>query len=262
MYSFFGWIFGRMFGFTWKIQQRIDWTYTHIAKSKKSLAFQSMILYFSLAFVLLTNLFFNFGATSAVLGSASLAIGLLIIFVVSYIIVNFKNILVSVRRFLFTGVICNLVITILVFCVSRTFRWNDIITSVIDTFLPSFWKGMFNGGVIIFITTFGVLWAFFSILANSKVSTTANAIVAAGLAILLAMSSSFLCFFPQNFSFGIRPTDILKLKNNGYSPTQFIQIIISLLTMPFIIINGVSMLLAQLKGYWVEKYNDGNEITW
>lgn len=258
MFKLFNWVFN----FTAKMQGKIEWTFIKTAKSHSYLIFQRSII---ASFFLSIFLFIVFWGVKIMFGFyffVIVAVVLMFISTITDVVVNFKCALVSVRQFLKSSALLDFLITLIVYGVSFALKLDKMLTAEIDALLPVFFTGLFNGGVLISLATFGVLWIFFSILANSKVSTMANGIVAAGITILLVVSSSILELLPQGFSFGIPPALIASTELSGYNIIQVVRIVVNLITLPFIIINGVSMLLAQLKGYWVEKYNDGKEITW
>lgn len=257
----FGRIVFGLFEFTFKLQKKIDLMSDRFSQSHKYIAFQRTLFLIGTISFILTLISTTFYNAKAVLFFAGIMCVCLYLGLTIDTIVNFKLVLVSVRKFLSVGIVFDIVITIIVYYLSTVFGWDKTITSGINSVLPVYWHGLFGGGVVISFVIFGVIWFLFSILANSKVATTANAIIAAGLAILLTILNSIWCFFSQDYPLGFSLDVVEALKSFGYSPVQLFQAAVSLFTVPPLIINCIAMLLAQLKGYWVEKYNDGQEIS-
>lgn len=46
-----------------------------------------------------------------------------------------------------------------------------------------------------------------------------------------------------------------------YTGEQLFQLVFNCLVTPFLIINIIALILCTVKGYWIEKYNDGKDIT-
>ena len=55
----------------------------------------------------------------------------------------------------------------------------------------------------------------------------------------------------------------LSIIDNTYKYTgeQLFQLVFNCLVTPFLIINIIALILCTVKGYWIEKYNDGKDIT-
>lgn len=93
---------------------------------------------------------------------------------------------------------------------------------------------------VLFIFVLAATWSFLSCLANHKVSTLTNAI----------LSTIFLLL-----------DYILKSITNFLEYGDNIQKIHFYISMPFLITNVTAALACTLKGYWVDKYNEGKDIT-
>lgn len=104
----------------------------------------------------------------------------------------------------------------------------------------------FDNYVITIILTYiiaGIVWWCLSLIANNKVAGLINQILSSIFALLVVIKDMVLSFM-QNDS-----TKIFfeKLWNYVFSP--------------ILAINIIALMLCAVKGYWIEKYNNGNDIT-
>lgn len=114
--------------------------------------------------------------------------------------------------------------------------------------------------VILSYTMAALLWWGFSLLANNKVGTLVNEVLSALLALFVLI---------KDLIISIIPIDILNVEYSinfmgdmySYSCEQMCQFCFNIITMPFLVINIAALLLCTIKGYWIEKYNDGKDIT-
>jgi hypothetical protein len=47
----------------------------------------------------------------------------------------------------------------------------------------------------------------------------------------------------------------------GYTPKGIVQAALNYAFLPFLISNIIAALICEIKGYWIDKYNDGKDIT-
>lgn len=120
-----------------------------------------------------------------------------------------------------------------------------------------------NGEVLTLVALYIIvafLWFGYSICVNNKVSTIVNELLSAALAILVLI---------KDLIVSALPTEILNVEyelpiiDNIYKYTgeQLFQLVFNCLVTPFLIINIIALVLCTVKGYWIEKYNDGKDIT-
>ena len=114
--------------------------------------------------------------------------------------------------------------------------------------------------LVVFYIIVAFLWFGYSICVNNKVSTIVNELLSAALAILVLI---------KDLIVSALPTEILDVEyelpiiDNVYKYTgeQLFQLAFNCLVTPFLIINIIALLLCTVKGYWIDKYNDGKDIT-
>ena len=58
----------------------------------------------------------------------------------------------------------------------------------------------------------------------------------------------------------IPETELNKVISNGYTKGKTIDMVWGLISAPFLAINLIALLLCTLKGYWIDKYNDGKDL--
>lgn len=170
----------------------------------------------------------------------------------------------SIKTFLSVGLLCEIGITALIISVLGIINVQSLINQPIleDVILPV--KDL----IILFIPflicmfVFGLVWNYFCVIANTSVGITVNTIIAGALGIIMLVANTIFLLLPQGYNFGFSDEVIKQFTDLGYTVLQMYQIMINMTTVPLLIINGVSIVICQLKSYWVEKYNDGKQITY
>lgn len=151
----------------------------------------------------------------------------------------------------FTSMRCFLIVSILL---------NWLVSFVFTEFLFSYSKY----ANIIVTVIFSILFCGISLLTNKKVAKVANTIIE----IVLGLVSLIKVFIAYGFDTYIFPNltstidEVIKLKEtlSAYENNLISQIDLALL--PLLIINGLALLICEVHSYWIDKYNDGKEITW
>lgn len=95
---------------------------------------------------------------------------------------------------------------------------------------------------------------------NNKVATIINELFSAILAILVLIKDLIISAIP---------TEILNMECEGhimgnmykYTYEQLFQLGFNLIITPFLAINILALLFCSIKGYWIEKYNNGKDLT-
>jgi hypothetical protein len=123
---------------------------------------------------------------------------------------------------------------------------------------------MFESNAVILMAfiyiTAAVLWWGFSLLVNNKVGNLVNEILSAIMAVFVLI---------KDLIISIIPTDILNIEKcvtfmggiHSYSFEKICGIVFNIIITPFLIINIMALLLCTIKAYWIEKYNNGKDIT-
>lgn len=126
----------------------------------------------------------------------------------------------------------------------------------------------FNGyshtqGYVAYITFCIILlliWNSFSLLANNKVSQTINASLAAIMGIINLSIGLVLNTLP--FEINLLSDVELKIINDlGFSEKGFLDLLVDLITYPFLIANLSATALTTIKRYWIDKYKNGEDIS-
>lgn len=169
--------------------------------------------------------------------------------IVIEVLLNINNVLTSLKKFVVYGCIISFILSLCLsiilmdlFCSSD----QNAIVSIVIEFMCWFFSLL-------------IIWLFFSLIANNSVAKITNLILATFTGIITIIESTVLSFFPDNmFSDDWMPSILMQI---GYSNKQCIEIVTNLLLAPFLITNLIAVLVCEIKGYWIEKYNDGKDIT-
>ena len=106
--------------------------------------------------------------------------------------------------------------------------------------------------ITIYYIISAIIWWFYSLIANNKVASTANEILSAIFGILILIKDTYIT---------MTPTSTLELKDGlGYTYEKSIEMISGIIFSPLLAINIIALLLCVLKGYWIEKYNNNQDV--
>lgn len=150
---------------------------------------------------------------------------LFLVFLVAVIYKMVKKadkILLSVTGFLFIGILYWGLISMLVNAVLKLFA-GPISRE--------------HEAVIMYIV-FALAWCVYSLIANNKVASTANEILSAVLGVLTLTK------------------DMIVL----ITDSRYFELLVNFMFIPVLITNIMALVLCVLKGYWIEKYNDSNDV--
>lgn len=104
------------------------------------------------------------------------------------------------------------------------------------------------------------IWGIYSTLANAKVATLSNAILAGCLGILLEIKNVVFGFLPNRI--GILPLEMQVVGEQiGYSEAQIFTAIISAISLPIFLALTFTTIMCAIKMYWIKKYNKGHDIN-
>lgn len=175
-------------------------------------------------------------------------LGLSCIFVKNYILITLflitvmsaltfiaksRQILLSLGSFLIGGTVYWFIITIMImYCL----------------FYSTGLSGVWLGYIIIFIS-----WCFYSLLANNKVASAANQIHSTILALVVIMKDAIIYSIPESF--------LNEMTASGDTYERIIEMSFGAIFYPLLAINLMALLLCNLKGYWIEKYNHNQDIS-
>lgn len=160
-------------------------------------------------------------------------IGILIVFAVN-IIYDSDKLLLSAVNFLLSGIKYYLAII----CVMLVLIGNLINNEVYDIYI-----------VYIFASLY---WWKYSLIANNKVATLGNEVISSLFAILLLIKDALLTLISS---------EILNSTYKGITIGEYINVFWNVTISPILAINIIALMLCSVKGYWIDKYNDGKDIS-
>ncbi len=159
----------------------------------------------------------------------------MIVFAMVYVLIFITNsykILLSFRGFFFSGTVYWIAITMAI----KYSIWHSSGTSWIQGGYP-------------FIL---VSWCIYSLIANNKVATAANQVHSTILGLIVIMKDMIIYSLPAAYLNRVTPA--------GDTYETAIETSFGMIFYPILAINLIALLLCSLKGYWIEKYNDGKDL--
>lgn len=195
---------------------------------KKILTIINAILLLSLAIstYFLKNLSANINLTI-------IMIGILIVFGIN-IICDSDKLLLSVVGFLLSGILYYFAVICVMLLLIRTIINNEMYDIYIVYILASLY------------------WWKYSLIANNKVATLGNEVISSFFAILLLIKDTLLTLISS---------DVLNYTYNEITVEEYINILWNVTVSPILVINIIALIICSIKGYWIEKYNNGKDIT-
>lgn len=151
----------------------------------------------------------------------------------------------------FTSIRCFFLVSILL---------NRLVSFLFTEFLYSYSEY----ANIIATLIFSILFCGISLLTNKKVAKVSNTIIE----IVLSLLSLIKVFITYGFDTYIFPKltstidEVIKLKEALSTQENILISQIDLALLPLLIINGLALLICEVHSYWIDKYNEGKEITW
>lgn len=152
---------------------------------------------------------------------------------ICYLILESKTYLLHIKGFLGVGLIYWLLFTL-----------------IIHMILYNIFKDMRITFLLYLIPC--ITWFFYSLIANNKVANTSNQILSGIFGIIVLMKDTILSMFPD--------TVLGQQIEYGYTVGNLIEMIFNFSFSPILVINIIATLLCTLKGYWIEKYNDNEDV--
>lgn len=122
---------------------------------------------------------------------------------------------------------------------------------------------IFESSIIVLVSFYivaALLWFIYSMYVNNKVASIINELFSAILAIFVLVKDLIISAIPTEILNMEYESNIME-NNYKYTYEQLFQLGFNLIVTPFLIINILALLLCTIKGYWIEKYNDGKDIT-
>lgn len=106
--------------------------------------------------------------------------------------------------------------------------------------------------VVIIYPVLMISWCIYSLIANNKVATVANQVHSTILGLIVIMKDMIIYSFPAAYLNRVTPA--------GDTYETAIETSFGMIFYPILAINLIALLLCSLKGYWIEKYNDGKDL--
>lgn len=163
-----------------------------------------------------------------------------------YILMNGLSVInttfTSLRGFLKYGIIIEFFLS---FIIMAAFREILIINHNIDDTTMT---------IIILVSPI-ITWLFLSLIVNNEVAKVTNLILASFFGILVYFKDLVILCLPDG------DIDSYMIYGLTYTYKQVGEIIVSIILTPFLITNILATLLCEVKGYWINKYNDGIDVS-
>ena len=170
---------------------------------------------------------------SANINLTIIMIGILIVFGIN-IICDSDKLLLSVVGFLLSGILYYFAVICVMLLLIRTIINNEMYDIYIVYILASLY------------------WWKYSLIANNKVATLGNEVISSFFAILLLIKDTLLTLISS---------DVLNYTYNEITVEEYINILWNVTVSPILVINIIALIICSIKGYWIEKYNNGKDIT-
>lgn len=142
-----------------------------------------------------------------------------------------KDIFLSLRGFLLSGMLYW-------FCITGLVLYN-------------IWN-IIGRSVIIMYPLLMISWCIYSLIANNKVATVANQVHSTILGLIVIMKDMILYALPASYLNRVTPA--------GDTYEKAIEVSFGTIFSPLLAINLIALLLCTLKGYWIDKYNNGKDL--
>ena len=137
--------------------------------------------------------------------------------------------------------------------------WVEIFLSTMTTILVGKFVDLLGENAdnvipYIFIIMLILIWMFISLIVNNDIAKIVNLIFASFSGIILALKDFIILCLPdvdiETMAYGL-----------SYTYKQGLELLISIVVTPFLITNILATLFCEIKGYWINKYNDGIDIS-
>ena len=106
--------------------------------------------------------------------------------------------------------------------------------------------------VVIIYPVLMISWCIYSLIVNNKVATAANQVHSTILGLIVIMKDMIIYSLPAAYLNRVTPA--------GDTNETAIETSFGMIFYPILAINLIALLLCSLKGYWIEKYNDGKDL--
>lgn len=201
-------------------------------------------------YVIFSSVFFVLGLCIILLSiENNIIICLWLCIPVVTVCINFANksidIFTKVRSFLIHAINALIIIVLVIFAIIEYF----------DGFVNNFF---INYITITFVLT--IVWSVLSTFCNAKVATLANTILSTIIIILMQVNSFVWTalyiqtnrILPKNLALGF--------KYIGYTEDQILSFFGNIILFPIFVMVAFGALSCAVKGYWIKKYNKGQDI--
>ena len=160
---------------------------------------------------------------------------------------SLNQITTSLRTFLVDGIFTEFIIMVTLILLIHQIMPNEstIYTSIIQYIL-----------ITLAIT---VSWSVVSCFANNKVAKLTNIILTTVVGLLIYIKDTIFDVLPDSLFQRYDSNDFFITL--GYTPKSVAQATLDYLFLPLLISNIVATLVCEIKGYWIDKYNGGKDIT-
>ena len=113
--------------------------------------------------------------------------------------------------------------------------------------------GNYKLNIMISLGVAAWLWIEYSMMANCKVACLANQVLSTIFGLIVILKDVVIAVIPE--------TELNTVISSGYTMGKMIDMVWGLISAPFLAINLIALLLCTLKGYWIDKYNNGKDLV-
>lgn len=189
-------------------------------------------------------------------------------------IIMFTLFLLNYHNIFTISVIVLLILVFMILHLSSTIKaFLSPFTSIRYFFLISviyngllFWIIYAYSGIsyIIILIGFALIFCVISLLSNTEIAKTANALIElilgiGGIALKMALTSFFRSTYAnqliEKFDFSLGEIGNILAEN-------ILSSIIDTYLYPLLVINGIALIICTFHSYWIKKYNNDKQITW
>ncbi|MBQ7328373.1 MAG: hypothetical protein IJX01_00500 [Oscillospiraceae bacterium] len=146
---------------------------------------------------------------------------------------------------------CLIIVIGIVMALSFAIAFKDILAGATGQYLVC----------IIISIVLALIWGAYSSFCNAGVATLANALLAGVIGLIILTKDVLVeTFFVDTCTAMFSSELIAQIEAGGYSTSQFVDGVFSLLFYPFLLMTGFATMVCAAKKYWIGKYNDGEDI--
>lgn len=230
------------FGFFWFIQlnlMKMNKTHSRIIQKLHDIALVTL-----LALIIIVALA-NWLTTASYIIFCAFTIT---VFVLDWFTEAIKT-LTTVSGFITHSILATIVISMIL--------WQ-LLSNVLESIFSSSLHSLISYALI--CISIAIVWSFYSILCNNQVATLVNGVLTVILSVLANQIELIINILPNSFwnkhTSSIPPELLLE-----YTPSQYVKLIVSIISFPVINMLAFATIVCLIKQYWIKQYNEDKDIN-